>query len=120
MKRAFQPVSRLAVLLLVFLALLNISPWLNASAGKARTVRVAYPIQEGLTEVDEKGRYSGYTYEYLQEIAQYTGWNYEFVQVPGTIDQRLPELLKMTRTGEVDLMGEILYTKAVSYTHLHI
>ena len=111
MKRGFQPVSRLAVLLLVFLALLNISPWLNASAGKARTVRVAYPIQEGLTEVDEKGRYSGYTYEYLQEIAQYTGWNYEFVQVPGTIDQRLTELLKMTRTGEVDLMGEILYTK---------
>lgn len=111
MKRAFQPVSRLAVLLLVFLAIINISPWHDASADKGRTVRVAYPLQYGLTEVDEKGRYSGYTYEYLQEIAQYTGWNYEFVQVPGTIDQRLNELLKMTIDGEIDLMGEILYTK---------
>lgn len=35
-----------------------------------RVVRVAYPVQAGLTDFDEFGNYSGYTYEYLEEIAR--------------------------------------------------
>ena len=52
-----------------------------APAEQTRKVRVAYPIQPGLTDVEADGSYTGYTYEYLEEIAQYTGWDYEFVQV---------------------------------------
>lgn len=37
------------------------------------TIRVTYSIQYGLTKIDEEGNYRGYTYEYLQEIAQYIG-----------------------------------------------
>ena len=52
-------------------------------------MRVGYPMQTGLTEIDENGNYSGYTYEYLQEMAQYNGWNFEFVTVEGTLMNNL-------------------------------
>ena len=80
------------------------------------TVRVAYPIQTGLTDKDKTGRYFGYTYEYLEEIAQYTGWDYEFVEVPGTIDESLETLMGMLKNGEIDLMGGLLYSTATGQT----
>ena len=71
--------------------------------GREQVIRVGYPIQKGLTEVDASGQYSGYTYDYLEEIAQYTGWDYEFVQVPGDINTALSTMME-----------------TVSYTHLLI
>ena len=47
------------LVLLIMSMLINIIPIKAAS----RTVKVAYPIQSGLTEIDEDGLYSGYTYE---------------------------------------------------------
>lgn len=82
-----------------------------ASPEESRTIRVAYPIQKNITDVDENGKYFGYTYEYLEEIAQYTGWNYEFVQIPGSVDEQLSTLMKMVQGGEVDLMGAMLYSE---------
>ncbi|MGO1041757.1 substrate-binding periplasmic protein [Clostridioides difficile] len=85
---------------------------INALGSDNRTIRVAYPIQKGLTELDEQGKYSGYTYEYLLEIAQYTGWNYEFVQVSGgDINEILTKLMKMLEKGEIDIMGGLLYNE---------
>lgn len=75
-----------------------------------RVIRVAYPIQTGLTDLDEQGDYYGYTYEYLEAIAQYTGWNYEFVQIPGDINDSLMVMLEMLKNGELDLMGSMLYS----------
>ncbi|MEF9974057.1 MAG: hypothetical protein RR893_09040, partial [Clostridia bacterium] len=49
-------------------------PWALADGAQNRTLRVAFPIQKGLSELTEDGRYTGYIYEYLEEIAQYTGW----------------------------------------------
>ena len=61
-------------LLLIAAALAGGGSLPAAAAGQeGRVVRVAYPIQAGLTGFDEYGNYSGYTYEYLEEIAQYTG-----------------------------------------------
>lgn len=77
---------------------------------KTNTIRVGYPIQAGLTEIDEEGNYSGYTYEYLQEMAQYNGWNFEFVTAEGTVDEQLTELLSMLEKGEIDIMGGIVYS----------
>ena len=85
----------------------------HALTEEARTVRVAYPIQQRITALDENGEYTGYTYEYLEEIAQYTGWNYEFVQVEGTTDEQLTTLMEMLRRGEVDLMGVMLYDESL-------
>ncbi|MCC0644865.1 MULTISPECIES: diguanylate cyclase domain-containing protein [unclassified Clostridioides] len=83
----------------------------NALGSDSRTIRVAYPIQKGLTELDKQGKYSGYTYEYLLEIAQYTGWNYEFVQVSGDENEILTKLMKMLEKGEIDIMGGMLYNE---------
>ncbi|MEG2097033.1 MAG: transporter substrate-binding domain-containing protein [Pseudoflavonifractor sp.] len=75
-----------------------------------RVVRVGYPIGKGLCEVDENGVYSGYNYEYLQEIAQFTGWEYEFVQLPGGQNEVLGEMYRMLEAGELDLMCTTNYS----------
>lgn len=93
---------------------------INAMNNDNRTIRVAYPIQKGLSEIDEKGRYSGYTYEYLQEIAQYTGWNYEFVQVEGDINESLIKLMDMLKNGEIDLMGGLLYNEPLEKVYDYV
>ena len=98
------------LLALVLLALSGVYQEALAAEQSPRVIRVAYPIQAGLTDLDEQGRYDGYTYEYLEAIAQYTGWNYEFVQIPGDIDTSLSVMLEMLEKGELDLMGSILYS----------
>ena len=50
-----------------------------------------------MTDFDENGNYTGYTYEYLEEIAQYTGWSYEFVEVPGTAVEQVSALMEMLK-----------------------
>lgn len=83
---------------------------------EARVIRVAFPEQEGLSEIDENGVYSGYTYEYLQAIAQYTGWDYEFVQIPGDLNTALLKMIEMLEKGELDLMGPIVYSEDMAKT----
>ncbi len=82
--------------------------------GQEQVVRVGYPIQKGLTEVDASGQYSGYTYDYLEEIAQYTGWDYEFVQVPGDINTALSTMMEMLKQGELDLLGGMNYNDTLA------
>lgn len=85
-------------------------PRVSAQDPAARTIRVAYPIQPGLTEYDEYGANTGYTYEFLEEIAQYTGWDYQFVSPEtGETNQDITLLLQMLKDGEIDLMGGIGY-----------
>ena len=97
------------LLMLLFWHLLPIQGL--AADGGRQVIRVGYPIQLGMTEVDEQGNYSGYTYEYLEEIAQYTGWDYEFVQVEGDLNESLVTLMDMLEKGEIDLMGGMLYSR---------
>ncbi len=103
----------------VLLALLLIAGLLCTSTATAsqvstRTLRIGFPIQSGLTEVDTNGNYTGYTYEYLEEIAQYTGWDYEFVQLPGTLNETLSTMLEMLENGELDLIGGMVYSDALA------
>ncbi len=86
-------------------------------AGRTRIVRVGFPMQEGLTEKDSSGKYSGYTYEYLEEIAQYTGWEYEFVELPGEINDVLTQMLEQLKNGELDLLGGIVYNSDLAQTY---
>lgn len=92
-------------------------PVIGHAQEKKNTIRVAYPIQYGLTEIDQDGNYSGYTYEYLQEIAQYTGWDLEFVQFPGGIDEQLTSALAAVESGEVDLMGGTVYNEELAQVY---
>ena len=82
----------------------------NAAEGGRTTIRVAWPDQPGLTETAEDGTHSGYTYDYLQQIAQYTGWDYEYVHVEGDLNEQLTMLLDMVANGEVDIIGAMNYS----------
>ena len=55
---------------------------------------------------------SGYTYEYLQEIAQYTGWEYEFV-IGSNSDDDLLALMDQVAEGTIDLMGGMMYSESM-------
>ena len=102
-------------LLIVLLLYSALSPLCTLAAeDDAPTIRVGFPIQKGLTEIDETGRLSGYTYDFLQEIAQYTGWRYEFVQMPDLdLNDSLTQMLEMLEKGELDLLGGMAYNDTV-------
>ncbi|MEG2074849.1 MAG: transporter substrate-binding domain-containing protein, partial [Angelakisella sp.] len=69
-----------------------------------KVIRVAWFDYAGFYMVDGNGYRSGYTYDYLQEMARYGGWRYEYVS--GTI----PECLEMLENGEIDLMGAMMHS----------
>lgn len=81
-----------------------------AAGEETETIRVGWPLQKGLSEIDENGNYAGYNYEYLEEIAQYTGWDYEFVQLDGDINDVLMQMFDMLENGELDLIGNMGYS----------
>lgn len=86
----------------------------GAAERKGEVLRVGFPLQAGLSEVDGQGNLTGYTYEYLQEIAQYTGWEYEFVRMEGDINDVLSEMLEMLERGELDLLGGMNHSDALA------
>ena len=44
------------------------------ASGRYRTVvRAGFPIQNGISEVDENGNYKGYMVDYLERLRVYTG-----------------------------------------------
>ncbi|MEG1823495.1 MAG: EAL domain-containing protein [Cloacibacillus sp.] len=90
------------VFLLVFTIIFAFAGCVSANA--SRVVRVGYYVVDGLQGVDGRGRYTGYTYEYLQAIAQYTGWKYEFIRAP------FAELEKMLVRGEIDILPTLTRT----------
>lgn len=104
----------LQILLFIIFFLTALTP-VSAQETETKTIRVAYPVQARLTDYDDSGLHTGYTYEYLEEIAQYTGWNYEFVSPDtGDIDQDLNMLLEMLKEGKIDLMGGIEYIDSLA------
>ncbi|MCQ4865907.1 transporter substrate-binding domain-containing diguanylate cyclase [Pseudoflavonifractor phocaeensis] len=115
MERNARGLARMMAAALTLLLCVALAPPGRAAAGgSGETLRVGFPIQAGLTEADGKGNLSGYTYEYLQEIAQYTGWEYEFVQMDGSLNDVLSEMLEMLERGELDLLGAMNYSDALA------
>lgn len=72
----------------------------NAFAEDDR-IKIGYYIASQYQEVNENNEYSGYAYEYYQEIAQYTGWDYKFVIAP------FSDCVEMLEKGEIDLMSGV-------------
>ena len=69
------------------------------------TVKVGFPLQDGIAEKDEENNFSGYTYDYLSNVKKFTGWNFEFITLEGTLDEQIITLMDMLEKGEIDLMG---------------
>lgn len=83
----------------------------SAASAEKRVVRVGFPVQPGLTEIAEDGTRSGYTYDYLQEVAQYTGWEFEYVDYEGTDDEQISAALDDLMAGRIDVLGAMSYSK---------
>ena len=75
----------------------------------ARTVKVAFPQQEGMSVVGENGALTGYNYEYLGKIAEYTGWKMEYVTYNSEDgNESVSNAMKDVEEGKADLLGPIL------------
>ena len=97
--------GRIGILFTVLFCLLLFSFTARVAENGSRVVRVGYPVQQGFTEISEDGTYSGYTYEYLQEIARYTNWEYEFVTAEGRWMSSCPDCSPCSGTGKLICWG---------------
>lgn len=105
-------------LFFIFITLMYTS---SVYAGESKnTIKVGYPIQAGLTDKDNNGNYKGYTYDYLQMVAQYTGFDYEFVEVPGDTNTQLLTLFDMLEKGEIDVMGAMKYSDSLAQRYDYV
>lgn len=59
------------------------------------TVRVGFPIMEGMSYVDENGKLSGYLVDYMEQLCLFTRWNIEYVQVEGDLQTQINTLMDM-------------------------
>lgn len=97
----------------LFIFLFVISTSFSVEA-KEQTVKVGFPIQRGLTEKTEDGRYTGYTVDYLNEIAKYTGWDIEYVEVDGDLNTQLTTLMQWLQDGKIDMLGAMNYNEQLA------
>lgn len=78
-----------------------------------KVIRVAFPELPGFSTTDASGRHSGYTYEFLEEVARYTGWEYEFITGDGS-NESLLKMMEDLKNGEIDIMGGMLYSEELA------
>ena len=89
---------------ILILSIINICLSVQSNYANAETndkIKVGYSIVSGFTEVKD-GIYSGFSFEYLREIAKYTGWEYEFIEMS------LNDVITKLRDGEIDIAGGML------------
>ena len=103
---------RMLALLTACMLCLSLAPAVGAEQARP-TVRVAFPEQEGMSQVARSGKLSGYNYDYLEKISEFTGWQMEYVPYASedgneAVGSALDDLTK----GKVDLMGPILKNAA--------
>ena len=133
----FAITAKAALVVLLACALVPLSPFdAGVSAGKAfaetapkassssstdsgqRVVRVGYMDIPGMISRNADGTLEGYTYDYLQRIAQFTGWTYEFVKAEGeTSNEQAIDLMNMLEDGRIDLEGGMTYSPALDDTY---
>ncbi|MDO4483982.1 MAG: ATP-binding protein [Clostridia bacterium] len=99
--------SLLLLLLLVFAASFALAE------GERRVVRVAFPEQRGMSEIDNTGKLMGYNYDYLEKISEYTGWQMEYITYPATdANDSVMNAMQDLSDGKVDLLGPMLKNDA--------
>lgn len=103
--------KKLVAALIVIMMLMPLS--VIARAPKPR-IRVAYPLQNGLTYISEDGAYSGYTYDYLKELERFSAFEFEFVTLDGDENEQITKAMDMVADGTLDLMGATIYLEPLT------
>lgn len=94
---------------LLILFVLILYPAVSVSAA-AKMVRVAFPLQEGFSEFDDKGTIGGYNYEYLEKLAEFNNWKCEYIKIDdASFEDRVNKSYRMLISGEVDIVGATMY-----------
>ena len=87
----------------------------SQSRSAARTIRVAFPRQEGFVEISTDGNYSGYTFEYLEKVAEYTGWEIEYITFDEMdLNESILAAMDMVASGEADIIGGLLKNETLT------
>ena len=94
----------IAVLIVSIILLCNFIT-AGAQTSSEKIVRVGFPIQDGISYIDEDGNYAGYLVDYLNQLSLFTDWEIEYVQAPGDVNTQLSILLNKLEDGEIDMMG---------------
>ena len=90
-----------------------------AHASSERVVKVGFPIQYGISYIDDDGNYAGYMFDYLEQLSLYTNWEYEFVLVEGDTNTQISKLLNMLINGEIDMLGTMNKNPAMEELFLY-
>lgn len=91
----------------------------QTQAASEHVVRVAFPIQDGISYIDENGNYAGYLVDYLNQLTLFTDWEIEYVQSEGDINTQLSTLLDQLKSGEIDMMGTMNRNTALEELFLY-
>lgn len=99
-----------SVLLSLVILLLALRPLAaHAEDAEQKTIRVAFPAQEGMSFVGHSGKVTGYNYDYLEKISEYTGWKMEYVLYASNDgNEAVGSALEDLQNGNVELMGPLL------------
>ena len=111
MRKMKSETKRMAALLLAFVLLLPLAQPLTAqAAGEGqKTIRVAFPTQEGMSFIGHSGKVTGYNYDYLEKISEYTGWEMDYVLYASDDgNEAVGSAIADLQNGTVDLMGPLL------------
>ena len=102
----------LFVLLLLALAF-GTSACAMGRAGAKRTVTVGVYSFGDYMELKPDGRYSGYSFEYLYEIAKYSGWNFKFVDYDS-----FDACYEALRQGKIDILPAVFWSREREQNYL--
>lgn len=107
MKKCFKKLSILFICFVLLLPSISVSAASKTESGEqTKKVKVGWYISEHFQEEDAPGNQkSGYSYEYLQAVANYTGWEYEYVSGSWS------ELYDAFLNGEIDVLPGVSFTE---------